>query len=222
MVVARYRIQVLKVSTRRDIRDAGRVVEEVFLKEKGWIKSAENQIPEDIGLNPKVSWFLARVNGVPVGTMRLVYDPSLELPAECLPTFEEGVDLQAMAASGRFVEIGRFMIRQEYRRDMTIALRLMRKAAREVIERDYTHFLTDVFENEPNSPFQFHTRILGFEVVGRHVHGELHCNCTRIILVLNILKAYKKFTQSRSAVYASITRGFRRLMNRKLALMGEA
>ncbi|WLT31107.1 hypothetical protein [Geothrix sp. PMB-07] len=222
MMGTSHRIQVVKVRTQRDVRDAARVLEDVFQREKGWIQSAEHQIPTDIAQNPKVSWFLARAGGLPVGLLRLVYDPALELPPECLPTFEAGVDLQAMAASGRFVEIGRFMIRQEYRRDVTIALRLMRKAAREVVERDYTHFLTDVFENEPNSPFHFHTRILGFEVVGRHVHGELHCNYTRIILVLNILKAYKKFRQSKSAVYATITRGFRRLMNRKLALMGEA
>jgi hypothetical protein len=222
MVVAKYRVQVVKVSTRKDIRDADRVMQEVFLKEKGWIKSTENQIPDDIGQNPKVSWFLARAGSVPVGLMRLVYDPSLSIPPECLPTFEEGIDLEAMATTGRFVEIGRFMIRQEYRRDMTIALRLMRRASREVVERDYTHFLTDVFENEPNSPYHFHTRILGFEVVGRHVHGELHCNCTRIILVLNILKAYRKFARSRSAVYATLTRGFRRLMDEKLALLGEA
>lgn len=222
MADSRHPIQVVKISQRRDVREARQVMEEVFLREKGWIRSLENHIPDDVGQNTKVSWFLARVHGVPAGILRLVYDPSLELPPECLPTFEEGVDPAALAASGRFVEIGRFMIRPEYRRDMTIALRLMRKAAKEVVERDYTHFITDVFEGEPNSPFGFHTRILGFEIVGRHVHGELHCNYTRIILVLNILKAYQKFSQRNSAVYATITHGFRRLMNRKLALQGQS
>jgi hypothetical protein len=192
------------------------------MREKGWVQSAERQIPDDIASDPRVSWFLARKGGEAVGLLRLVYDPSLEIPAECVPTFEPGLDPASLAASGRFVEVGRFMIRREYRRDVTIALRLIRKAAREVVARDYTHFITDVFEGEPNSPFHFHTRVLGFEVVGRHLHGELDCRHTRIVLVLNILKAYKAFTQRRSAVYAFLTRGFRGLMDRKLALLPQA
>ncbi len=214
-------IRVVKVSNHRDILHARQVMEDVFLREKGWIRSNEAQIPEDIAGNPKVSWFLARVGAEPVGLLRLLYDPCLELPPECLPTFEAGIDPVALAASGRFVEVGRFMIRQAYRRDIAVALRLMRKACKEVVERDYTHFITDVYEGEPNSPYSFHTRILGFQVVGRHVHGELNCNCVRIILVLNILKAFKEFTLRRNAIYAAITRGFRGLMKRKLAMARE-
>ena len=215
------RIQVVKATTRREIREIEAVMDRVLLQEKGWIRSVEHQVPQDLAVNRRQSWFLARVDGQPVGVLRLVYDPSLELPPECLPTFEEGIDPVVMARMGRFVEIGRFMILPEARRDVRIALGLIRRAGREVVERDYTHFITDVFEGEPNSPFTFHTRILGFEVIGRHVHGELACACTRIILVLNILKAYQKFRQSPSHVYASITRGFRKLMDRKLALQGD-
>jgi len=215
-------IRVVKIATDRDIQHARKVMEEVFLREKGWIRTSAEHIPADVAGQPKVSWFLARVGTEPVGLLRLVYDPELALPPECLATFEPGIDPAALAASGRFVEIGRFMIRQEYRREIGVALRLMRRACKEVVERDYTHFITDVFEGEPNSPFHFHTRILGFEVVGRHVHGELNCRYVRIILVLNILKAYQRLTLRRNAMFAAITRGFRGLLKRKLALTREA
>ncbi len=80
---------------------------------------------------------------------------------------------------------------------MLVAIRLMGVAVKEVVERNYTHFITDVFEGEPNSPLKFHTRILGFEIIGSHLHGELNCSLTRIILTLDILKAYQRLREKR-------------------------
>ena len=79
--------------------------------------------------------------------------------------------MKEISKTSRFVEIGRFMILPRYRKNILVALRLMRIAIREVVERDYTHFITDVFEGEANSPFRFHAKILGFEVIGTHLHG---------------------------------------------------
>jgi len=214
-------IQVNKVASRRQVAEALTVVEEVYLREKQWIRSTVDQIPEDIGENRRLSWFLAKVDGRPAGLLRLFYDPQLELPPEFQVTLEAGVNLQALASQGRFVEIGRFMILGEFRRDIGVALRLMRAALKEVVDRDYTHFITDVYEGEPNSPYQFHTRILGFEVIGRHLHGELNCSHTRIILVLNILKGFKRLQSRKSSIYLSLTRGFRRLLMQKAALLAD-
>ena len=92
-------------------------------------------------------------------------------------------------------------------------------AVREVVERNYTHFITDVFEGEPHSPLGFHTRVLGFEVIGSHVYGELNCSLTRIILTLDILKAYKRMKERRNRLYWSLTEGIRGQLDGKLGQM---
>ena len=122
-----------------------------------------------------------------------------------------------MATECNIVEIGRFMIRPEFRKNIRVALKLMQAGIREVVERGYTHFLTDVFESDPNSPLHFHTKILGFEVIGSHLHGELNCSSTRIILTLDILKAYQRLKERKNRFYQEITAGIQDLLERKLA-----
>ena len=213
LITAIKTVKILDAETRKM---AHKVIEEVYLQEKKWIFSIEDQIPEELVTNRQISWFLATVNGEPAGVLRLYYDPVLELPEEYEVTLEKNIDLKQLASLGKFVEIGRFAILPKYRRLITVALRLMRIAINEVVSRDYTHFITDVFENEPNSPFSFHTRILGFEVIGRHVHGELNCSYTRIILTLDILKAYRLLKERRSRFYYSLTEGLRNLLDSRL------
>jgi len=162
-------VTVRKIECAADRLCALEVIEQVFRKEKNWIATVNEQMPEGVENDSRVSWFLAEVNGKPAGIIRLLYDPSLELPEGYGVSFEPGVDIEKIRNAGRYAEIGRFMILGEYRRNPRVALRLMRSATAEVVERDYTHFITDVFEGEANSPFNFHTRVLGFEVVGKHL-----------------------------------------------------
>jgi hypothetical protein len=197
-----------------------RVMEAVFLKEKKWIDRVEDQFPEEMLFSSRYSWFLAKVNGQPAGLLRLFYDPPLVLPEEFEVTLNEDVDLEKMAKECRFVEVGRFMILPVYRRNFRVALRLMRIATKEVVERDYTHFITDVYENETHSPFRFHTKVLGFEVIGKHLYGELKCNCTRLILTLDILKAYKRLKRRRHVIYQNLLKDILPIMEKKIK--GEA
>ncbi len=205
--------KVLDQSTRSQ---ALQVVEEVYRREKNWIKTAATEIPFPIDPEGPYSWFLATVNGQPAGVLRLFYDPPLELPAEFQVSLRPEVDLNRLAQDGRFVEIGRFMILPAYRKKMLVAIRLMGSAVKEVVERNYTHFITDVFEGEPHSPLQFHTRILGFEIIGSHLHGELNCSLTRIILTLDILKAYQRLRAKKNRLYWTLTEGIRGLLDQKL------
>jgi hypothetical protein len=193
------------------------VVEQVYRQEKNWIRSVDQEIPAKIGDDPRTSWFLAAANNHPAGVLRLFYDPPLELPPECRATFKKGFDPRTLATSGRFVEIGRFMILPEYRKKIFVAIRLMGAAVKEVVERNYTHFITDVFEGEPHSPLKFHTRILGFEVIGQHLYGELNCSLTRIILTLDILKAYQRLKAQRNRIYWSLTDGIRGTLDARLS-----
>jgi hypothetical protein len=210
-------IHAVKVRTADDIKDALKVIKEVYLKEKNWIFSLADQIPEDLEKHNEISWFLVRLNKRPAGVLRLLYDPSLEFPPEFKVELNKNININKLKSEGSYVEIGRFMIIPKYRKYILIALRLIRAAIKEVVERDYTHFITDVFENEPNSPLNFHTRILGFEIIGRHLFGELNCSCSRIILTLDILKAYKKLKERRSKIYSKITEGISELLEKKLS-----
>jgi len=210
------RIKTTRIVNEETRQQAFHVIEQVYLKEKKWIHSVEAEIPEDIATNTKFSWFLATVNDQPAGVLRLFYDPPLEFPSDFKVTLHEELDLKKLAATCRFVEIGRFMILPRYRKNILVALRLMKISIQEVVERDYTHFITDVFEGEPNSPFRFHTNILGFEVIGTHLHGELNCSLTRIILTLDILKAYQRLKKRRNRVYWFLTEGIREILDKKL------
>lgn len=213
------RITVSKVLNHDDRVAAISVIEQVFQLEKQWITSAHEQLPQRSENNDDCSWFLARVDDRPAGVLRLQYGASLDVPEEYQVTFEPGVDPEVMKKQGRYVEIGRFMILKEFRKHPRIALRLMRIATQEVLEKDYTHFITDVFEGEEHSPLNFHTRVLGFEIIGRHMLGELHCSSTRIILTLDILHMYRRVRNSRSRIYRELTEGMSGLLDRKLSAM---
>lgn len=210
-------IQVIKVTDAITREQALHVVEKVYLQEKNWIRLPENEIAPDIGASTKYSWFLACVNSQPAGVIRLVYDPSLEFPPELEVTLNDDVDLAKMAQNCRIVDIGRFMILPDYRKNIRVVLRLIRAAIKEVVERGYTHFLTDVFETDPNSPLHFHTKVLGFERIGSHLRGELNCSSTRIILTLDIIKAYKRLKERKDKIYQEVTEGIRDLLDERLA-----
>lgn len=211
------KIKAIKVDLEETRQLALHVVEEVYLKEKQWLQQADNELSVSICQEERYSWFLATANDKPAGVLRLFYDPPLILPAEYQVTLRDGIDLNKIGAGNKFVEIGRFMILPEYRHKYQIALRLMGAAVREVVEKGYTHFITDVFEGEPHSPLKFHTTILGFEVIGSHLHGELNCSLTRIILILDIVKAYQLLKERRHRLYQNLFSGWHHIMEKKLA-----
>jgi hypothetical protein len=210
------KIEVVKILEKSEIQEAKKVIQEVYVKEKNWVISTQGQITEELDNNEKESWFLARYDGEPAGLLRLVYDPPLEMPSDFEVTLNKDIDLNKMGETCRFVDIGRFMILPKYRGKILIALRLMRTAVAEVLERDYTHFITDVFQGEPNSPLHFHQKILGFEVIGQHLHGELNCKCMRIILTLDILKAYQRIRNQKNKLYRSLVDGIQDIVDKKL------
>lgn len=210
-------IQTMKVTTPESRIQALQVIEAVYLREKNWIFNPDSEISTNIAESNKYSWFLALVDGKPAGVIRLTYDPSLEFPPEMGVTLNEDINLEKMVQECKIADIGRFMIMPDYRRNIRVVLRLMRAAIREVVERGYTHFITDVFETDPNSPLHFHTKILGFEVIGSHLRGELNCSSTRIILTLDILKAYQRLKEKKDKIYLEVTDGIRELLDEKLA-----
>src|SRR5262249_40307181 len=124
---------------------------------------------------------------------RLLYDPPLMLYAKYgFKPLEASLDVESFVRQNRIVEIGRFAVLPEYRSHMVLAAALMRAATAEVVARGYTHFITDVFEDDPHSPYGFHTRVMGFRAVATHDVGELQCRSRRITMVLDLRAAYQQ------------------------------
>ena len=76
---------------------------------------------------------------------------------------------------------------------------------RETVERGFTHYITDVFENDPHSPYGFHTRVMGFDPVATHDLGELACASRRITLILDLKAAYQRLRRRRGWIYRALT-----------------
>jgi len=201
------RLVVERVDDGERRRAALGVVGEVYQAEKGWIPEATAEIPEDPGTEPGVTWLLARLGDEPVGVVRVAYDPSLAPPPELGVELEPGVDLERLARSGRFAEVGRLMIRPQWRARPKIVLALMRAVGDEVVGRGVTHLITAVFEDDPHSPYRFHTRQLGFERIGTHRRGELACASRRILLVLDIARSLERLAGRRTSVATGLGRG---------------
>ncbi|MBN2431768.1 MAG: 1-acyl-sn-glycerol-3-phosphate acyltransferase [Acidobacteria bacterium] len=206
-IMSMTRVTATKVTGSELRAEALQVIQQVFVQEKGWISAPETQIDEDIGEQEHISWFLVRANGKPAGVIRLYYDPPIQIPAEYEPEFEADINLDAVARMYRFVEIGRFMIIPAYRRNIRVVMSLMKVAVKEVVQRGYTHFITDVYESDPHCPYKFHVQVLGFQRIGTHRFGELNCNSLRIILVLDIARAYRRMKQKRNRIFREFTEG---------------
>lgn len=209
-------IEALKITTEEERTAALEVMRRVFQEEKAWLDRVEMELRPLAELGDRQSWFLVRVGSEAGGVIRLVYDPPLELPAELEVEIEEGLDVEALKDRGRFAEIGRFMILPAHRGRFRVALELMKVAVVEVVERGYTHLLTDVFEDDPHSPLQFHTRVLGFERIGTHRYGELHCESLRIILLLDIARAYHRLKRNPNRIFRHVGAALSRALEGRL------
>ena len=200
-------ITVAIVESAADRTAALSVVDIVYRAEKRWIATSETEIAVEPTDEPRTRWLLARTGGEAVGVMRIVLDPELHLPATLGVRLDGGVDLEVLWRSGRFAEAGRMMVLPAWRKRPRIVLELMRAALQVAVERDVTHFVAAVLEDDPHSPYQFHMRQLGFERIGTHERGELFCASRRVLLVLDLARAYARLGARPRSVVAELARG---------------
>lgn len=200
-------IRVRRLADPETRRDALVLLEEVYRSEKGWVDQVDTEIPEPGDRSQLRSWLVAYVGADPAGAVRLTYDPPLELPREAEVELDPAIDLDRLRRSGRFVEVGRLAIAARHRKRTGVVLALMRATIAEVVERGYTHLITAVFEDDPHSPYSFHTRVLGFERIGTHRRGELRCPSRRILLTLDIARAYARLEASRGRILERLAGG---------------
>ncbi len=189
------------------------VLRDVYATEKAWVQKPEEVFPLADLDNSSLCWFLAEKGGRPVGVTRVLY----ELPRNLYQQYElkmvdPSLDIEAFLKRNKLAEVGRFAVIPEERQNIRIAAILMRAATTETVERGFTHFITDVLEADPSSPYQFHRRILGFEVVATHDHGELQVQSRRITMLLDLKEALQRLSLKRSWIYRFITQGNDRLL----------
>lgn len=199
-------IQVLSITDRAA---AVSVLHRVYIEEKRWAGDPEQLLPEDDLGNPNVAWFLSRRNGTPVGVVRVLFELPLDLYRQYgLKLLTTGVDVEAFLRRHRFAEVGRFAVLPAERGQLLVAASLIRAAALEALRRRYSHLITDVFESDPNSPYAFHTRVLGFVPVATHDHGELLTDSRRITMLLDLRAAYERLRQRGGWIFRFIFDGW--------------
>jgi len=210
-------VSVERLESESSVAEAQRVVDAVYVAEKGWMdEGALDGFPG----GSSVSWFLARVDGIAAGLVRLVYDPPLDFPEGYDVRLEEGVDWRAVAEKAKIVEVGRFMVLPVYRTNTRVVVKLMSAVVEEVVRRGYSHLLTDVFEGEIHSPLQFHTRVLGFRPIGTHTRGEMRTDRKRIILALDIDEAYVRMRRRGGRLLDEFVGPVRDILERRAAERG--
>ena len=211
--------KVVRVADAQSRAHALDVLRSTYQDEKRWVEQAESQLPESDLASPQVSWFVAYRGAVPAGVLRVYYEPPLaQYRAYDVKLLDQGIDVDRFLATNRIAEIGRFAIVPRYRRNLLIAVALMRAATRETVERGFTHYITDVFENDPHSPYGFHTRVMGFAPVATHEHGELDCRSRRITLILDLKAAYRQLKARQNWIFRSLTADWDEGLHRRLAV----
>lgn len=209
---------VRRVQTRRDRRAVLKILKAIYQQEKGWVDGVEEVFPSTELKEENVSWFVAFEDKQPIGVLRVLYTPPIEVYKQYAMEMNLALDLETFLSQHKIAEIGRFAILPSHRTRMTFALLLIQAATSETVLRGYSHFITDVFEDEPHSPYKFHTRVLGFEPVASHAHGELKTHHRRITLLLNLKKAYQRLKAENNRVYRFLKDGWEDRIHHALAV----
>ena len=195
-----------------------RVLRATYQREKHWVSDPESEFPPGDLARQDISWFAAKVWGRPVGVVRMFYDPPIAAYAKYgFKPLDPSIRIEDFIDRPGIAEIGRFAVLPDNRRQIMIAAALMRAATIEGVERGYTHLLTDVFEDDPHSPYGFHTRVLGFHPVATHDIGELNSRSRRITLLLDISAAYKRLRNRGNWFYRYLTSHWPDTLHQKLA-----
>jgi len=217
MPLGKKEVHVIKLATEADRIEAMKVLKATYRMEKNWVADEEKMFSAEDLEDEAVSWFLAFTDGEPVGVLRILYNPPLELYNEYgFQQVGEGIDVEKFVSEHKIAEIGRFAVRPEYRQFMTVAAALMRTAVKETVERGFSHYITDVFEGEKHSPYEFHTRVMGFQLVATHDVGELNCPNRRLTLILDIKQAYNHLRRNKKYVFRLFTQGWADSMHQML------
>jgi len=193
-----------------DLRECAlEVLASTYQDEKRWVRDAASQLPMADLERDDIGWYMVFADGEPAGVVRVLYSPPLDTYREYGLKFgQKGLDVESFLSRHRIAEIGRFAVIPARRRNIAVVMALLRTAIADTVRRGYTHYVTDVFENEEHSPYQFHTRVLGFVPVGTHDVGELNCDRRRITMLLDLSACYERLAADNGYFFRLITEGW--------------
>ena len=204
-------IHTRNVVAHRVCDEAGRaavvaVLTATYQREKHWVSEAHSQFPPaDVGRDD-TAWFLAEAGGRAAGVVRVLYDPPVAQYARYgFRVIDPAIRVEDFLGRDGLAEVGRFAVVPDQRHQIMVAATLMRAVTIASLERGVTHLITDVFADDPHSPYGFHTRVLGFHPVATHDVGELNSRSRRITLLLDIQAAYKRLQRSNHWFYRYVT-----------------
>lgn len=211
MSVDHYTIE--KIDSRESHGQALEIFQQVYEQEKGWVGDRMQLFPVEDLNQERVDWLGVRAGDRLVGVVRVLY----EIPFELYDTYgfkltASGLDVARFVRNNRIAEVGRFAVLPSHRREIMAVAMLMREAGRTAIARGFTHFITDVFEDDPNTPHGFHRRVLGFEEVATHDHGELKCSSRRITMLLDLKAAMTRIEGRKGWLFRFFKAGSRQLV----------
>ena len=207
-----------RVASEADRRQVIEVLAATYFSEKQWVSNPETQIPHDDLERGDVAWFLVEDGGRAAGALRVLYDPSCaQYTNYGLKMLDPSLRVEEFIRGNRIAEVGRFAVKPEFRGRFMVAAALMRAATEETVARGYSHFVTDVFEDDPHTPLRFHTRVIGFRPIATHDVGELHCRSRRITLVLDLKDAYRRLSMSGNWLFRYLTGRWDDALHRRLA-----
>ncbi|WP_263748240.1 N-acyl amino acid synthase FeeM domain-containing protein [Plectonema radiosum] len=180
-------------STSNDFEQINRLWHEVYVKEMGWLQTTSQDLFHD-RYHPYSVYFLASIDEVAVGTLRLVFDSSIGLPVE------QFFHLGLLKINHRFVEGQRMMVSSSFRHrkfksaPFGLLMSLNKAAFHYCFMSGVTHILADAFVNTPTTPIKAF-KALGFEEVGcPFADTELSDSSKSVMLILGmdrlISKAY--------------------------------
>lgn len=201
-------ITVHRVVTEADRQAALAVLRSVYVDEKHWVHQEGELLPTADLASAGVAWFVSRAAEQPVGVVRVLFQLPLDLYRSYqVKPLDPSLDVERFLTTTRIAEVGRFAVLPAARGQVMVAASLIKAAARETLARGFTHLITDVFENDPNSPYAFHTRVLGFVPVATHEHGELATSGRRITMLLDLAKAYQRLSAKHNWIFRYIFAG---------------
>ena len=202
-------IQPLRIENESGRQLALEVMRAIYRDEKNWVQDDEKLVAREEITDPNISWFVVISDGQPAGVVRVLYEPPVDLyHSYGMKFLDQGQDIEALLCRSRIAEVGRFAVLPEHRRSVLVAVALMRAAARETVERQFSHYITDVFEGEKHSPYEFHTRVMGFQLIATHDTGELNCPNRRLTMLLDIRSAYWRLRAEKSWAFRYLTEGW--------------
>jgi ribosomal protein S18 acetylase RimI-like enzyme len=213
------RMHARRVTDETGRRQVVEVLRATYQREKRWVADPETQMPPGDLARDEIAWFIATIRGRPAGVLRVHFAPPLaQYAAYGFKLIDPRIDVDDFIRRHRVAEIGRFAVLPRYRRQFMLAAALMRAATAETVARGFTHFVTDVFEDDPHSPYGFHTRVIGFHPVATPDVGELQSRSRRITLVLDLQAAYQRLKRSGNWVFRYLTGEWPDALHRRLAV----